>query len=281
MNSFSAIKSYAGVTFGVVVADAGYGISAEFRHALSARGLTWAVGIPRTQKVYPLTVQVRPAPVPAVLRGCPPQHPAPTAERGSVEAILNALPTSHWRMVSWRRGTKGKLHARFAVVRGRVADGAELALGQHLPGEAVWLVGERRTTGDRKFYLTNHPPHTPVRTIIGAITARWSCEQGHQQLKEELGLDHFEGRSWRGLHPHALLTMIALAFLQHLRLRVGECKAQCRSPRGRPRIPLSPRCGALWWLSKRSHHSAVLSVKHSSQLQASCGNNPSVIMDLS
>jgi Transposase DDE domain len=103
----------------------------------------------------------------------------------------------------------------------------------------VWLVGERWSTGERKFYLTNHPVHTATRTIIATIKARWSCEQGHQQLKEELGLDHFEGRSWQGLHHHALLTMIALAFLQHLRLREVGRKAQRHSlgPLPHPTLP--------------------------------------------
>lgn len=229
----------AGVTCGVVLADAGYGISAEFRQALSARGLTWAVGIPRTQKVYPLTVQVHAAALPLPLRGRPPTHPVPTAERASAEHVLEALSSRQWRTVSWRRGTKGKLRARFACVRVRVADGATLAFGQHLPGEEVWLVGERRTTGERKFYLTNHPPHTSPRVLIAAIKARWSCEQGHQQLKEELGLDHFEGRSWTGLHHHALLTMIALAFLQHLRLQaVRRAGLPCTlGPPPQPTVP--------------------------------------------
>jgi len=229
----------AGVTFGVVVADAGYGISAEFRHALSVRGLTWAVGIPRTQKVYPLTVQVHAAVLPLPLRGRPPMHPVPTADRATVEQVLEALPLRQWRTVSWRRGTKGKLRARFALVRVRAADGATLAFGQHLPGEEVWLVGERRTTGEQKYYLTNHPAQTPARTLIAAIKARWSCEQGHQHLKEELGLDHFEGRSWTGLHHHALLTMIALAFLQHLRL--GKVRRHALSlPPGPPPAPSVP-----------------------------------------
>lgn len=82
----------AGVRFGVVLADAGYGISAEFRKALSARGLTWAVGIPRTQKVYPLTVTVSPAILPTQLRGRPPKHPVPSLERKAVEQVLDALP---------------------------------------------------------------------------------------------------------------------------------------------------------------------------------------------
>src|SRR5262249_39295121 len=66
----------------------------------------------------------------------------------------------------------------------------------------------------RKYYLANLPANTDLRTLAAAIKARWICEQAHQQMKEELGLDHFEGRSWQGLHRHALMTMIAYAFLQ-------------------------------------------------------------------
>src|SRR4051795_9583135 len=87
-----------------------------------------------------------------------------------------------------------------------------------MPGEEVWLVGERRASGEQKYYLSNLPPDTDLKTLAGAIKARWVCEQGHQQLKEELGLDHFEGRSWAGLHRHALMTLIAFAYLQHQRL---------------------------------------------------------------
>ena len=87
-----------------------------------------------------------------------------------------------------------------------------------MPGEEVWLVGEHRTNGERKYYLVNLPADTPPKTLAATIKARWICEQAHQQLKEELGLDHFEGRSWTGLHRHALMTMIAYAFLQARRL---------------------------------------------------------------
>lgn len=69
-----------------------------------------------------------------------------------------------------------------------------------------------------KYYLSNLPADIPLKQLVGAIKARWVCEQAHQQLKEELGLDHFEGRSWTGLHRHALMTMIAFAFLQSRRL---------------------------------------------------------------
>ena len=91
--------------------------------------------------------------------------------------------------------------------------------GLLLPGDELWLVGERRSGGERKYYLASHPAGTPLQTLAATIKARWVCEQAHQQMKEELGLDHFEGRSWAGLHHHALMVLIAFAFPQHLRLR--------------------------------------------------------------
>ncbi len=160
-----------------------------------------------------------------------------------------------FRRLTWRRGTKGPLTAAFAAVRVRVADGPRMARAQHLPGEAAWLVGERRATGEQKYYLTNHPASASLRQLATAIKARWICEQAHQQLKDELGLDHFEGRSWLGLHHHALLTMIAFTFLQHLRLggktapppagpraAAGALAARGAAPtrRGRRGPPLSP-----------------------------------------
>jgi SRSO17 transposase len=207
----------AGVTWGCVLADAGYGISATFRQALSARGLTWAVGIPRIQKVYPLDVTTHmPAPAAGARHGRPRRHPVTSAASTPAEQVLAA---ARWRRLTWRTGTKGPLSARFAARRIVVADGTQNSGGQHLPGEAAWLVGEWRDTGEKKYYLTNHPPRTALRGLAAAIKARWSCEQAHQQLKEELGLDHFEGRTWLGLHHHALMTLISFAFLQHLRLR--------------------------------------------------------------
>ena len=136
------------------------------------------------------------------------------------------LAQASWRTLSWRRGTKGRLAARFAAVRVRVADGPPQRIrdmgAQHMRGEEVWLIGEHRSNGERKYYLSNLPPETPLRTLAAAIKARWICEQAHQQLKEELGLDHFEGRSWVGLHRHALMTMIAYAFLQSRRLQSAK-----------------------------------------------------------
>src|SRR5262249_51710015 len=101
----------------------------------------------------------------------------------------------------------GKLKARFAAVRVRVADGPPPRIRdkgqQHLPGDEAWLIGEHRLSGEKKYYLANLTAKTDLRTLAATIKARWICEQAHQQMKEELGLDHFEGRSWQGLHRHA------------------------------------------------------------------------------
>jgi SRSO17 transposase len=210
----------AGVRFGCVLADAGYGLSASFRQGLSERGLSWAVGIPFKQKVYPANVAMV---FPVAARGRPRKNAIPDITSISAQAMLEA---AKWRKVSWRRGTKGPLSARFAAVRVKVADGTPQRIhdmgAQHLPGEEVWLVGEHRSTGERKYYLSNLPADMPIKRLAGAIKARWVCEQAHQQLKEELGLDHFEGRSWKGLHRHALMSMIAFAFLQSLRLKQAK-----------------------------------------------------------
>jgi SRSO17 transposase len=141
----------------------------------------------------------------------------PSAAGVAATELLEARPEA-FRAISWRTGTKGPLRAGFAVLRVRVADGPVAARAQHLPGEEAWLVGERRATGERKYYLTNHAAGTPLEALAAAIKARWACEQTHQQLKGELGLGHFEGRGWRGLHHHVLLCQLAFAFLQHLRL---------------------------------------------------------------
>ncbi len=206
----------AGARFGCVLGDAEYGKAAEFRRGLSERGLAWALGIGPTQKVFPADVTL--APRPRSSTGRPAKHPVPSAPSVEAAKLFAALPRRAFRMLSWRRGTKGPLRARFAAVRVRVADGPVAARAQHLPGDEAWLVCEERAAGERKYHLANHPADAPLRTLAATIKARWACEQMHQQMKNELGLDHFEGRSWRGLHHHALLCQIAYAFLQHLRL---------------------------------------------------------------
>ncbi|NTA19686.1 IS701 family transposase [Agrobacterium tumefaciens] len=220
-----------GVRFGTVLADAGYGLSAAFRKGLSQRGLTWAVGIPKHQKVYPDDVGLI---FPVSGHGRPRKHSIPDTLSVAAETML---ASASWKKVSWRRGTKGRLTARFAALRIRIADGTPQRIydkgQQHMPGEAAWLVGEWRSNDERKYYLSTLPVDATLKVLAAAIKARWVCEQAHQQMKEELGLDHFEGRSWQGLHRHALMTMIAYAFLQHQRLQTAkwEKKEATSSPR--------------------------------------------------
>ena len=257
----------AGVRFGLVTADAGYGRSADFRRALTAEGLRYAVGIQSHQRVYVPTATTRmPRMAQKAYRadsrtgtgmyptGRKRVRLVATHARHTVTAVLK---TARWRTVTWRDGTQGPLASRFTAHRVRGADGSTGRHGEHMPGDAVWLLGEQQPSGKIKYYFTNHPARTPLRTLVRAIKARWSCEQAHQQLKEELGLDHFEGRSWAGLHHHALLTLISFAFLQHLRLqeharyqRRVKKNAGMRVPppvglgRGRRPTPRSPPFGA-------------------------------------
>jgi SRSO17 transposase len=218
----------AGVRFGCVLADAGYGISAPFRRGLTARNLAWAVGIPRHLKVYPVGVQlIRPR---TKGRGRPRKHVPNVLSKAAEDMLANVK----WRTVSWRNGTKGRLKARFAAIRVRVADGPTQwirgKVRRHLPGDEAWLIGEHRASGEKKYYLSNLPLDSDLRSLAATIKARWICEQAHQQLKEELGLDHFEGRSWQGLHRHALMTIIAYAFLQHRRLTKVRRKKKNQRP---------------------------------------------------
>src|SRR5258705_2245977 len=253
----------AGVRFGCVLADAGYGLSAPFRQGLTARGLVWAVGIPRHLKVYPVGVKLI---WPVAGRGRPRKRHIPDIlSRAAEDMLANAK----WQNVSWRNGTKGRLEARFAAVRVRTAHGPPQRIKdmgqQHRPGDQALLIGEHRTSGEKKYYLANLPAKTNLRTLAATSKARWICEQAHQQLKEELGLDHFEGRSWQGLHRHALMTMIAYAFLQYRRLaQAGRKKKNQRStastePAGRApshrRSHRSTTTSAMPVLQKTNHRS--------------------------
>ncbi len=239
----------AGVRFGCVLADAGYGLSAPFRQGLTARNLAWAVGIPRHLKVYPVGVRLI---WPVAKRGRPRRRHVPDILSIPAEDML---ADTKWQTVSWRTGTKGKLKARFAAVRVGAADGPPQRIGdkgqQHLPGDEAWLIGEYRDSGEKKYYLANLPAATDLRSLAVTIKARWICEQGHQQLKEELGLDHFEGRSWQGLHRHALMTMIAFAFLQQCRLK------KVRRGKKNPRTAAATKLASRASRHRRDYHSTA------------------------
>ena len=206
------------------------------RQTLSERGLLWAVGISRRQNVYCADIGLI---FPEAGTGRRRKYHVPDDVAVSAELML---ADADWQKISWRRGTKGKLTCRFAARRVRVAEGHRHRMRdgrvQAMPGEGeVWLVGERRTGGEQKYYLSNLPADTTLKTLAAAIKARWICGQAHQQLKEELGLDHFEGRSWTGLHRHCLMAMIAFAFLQSRRLKAAGRKESITAPPPQPSMP--------------------------------------------
>lgn len=224
-----------GARFGCVLADTGYGSSGPFRQALSERGLRWAVGLSRRQNVYPADIALI---FPVAKSGRRRKYHIP--DRPPVSAAT-MLADQKWQKLSWRRGTKGRLCCHFAACRVRIADGHKHRMRdgrmQSMPGDEVWLVGERRATGEQKYYVSNLPADTTLKALASAIKARWVCEQAHQQLKEELGLDHFEGRFWTGLHRHALMAMIAYAFLQSRRLKAAGRKKRVSGPPPQPTMP--------------------------------------------
>jgi SRSO17 transposase len=160
----------AGVRFGTVLADAGYGLSAAFRQGLRIRGLLWAVGIPKHQKVYPSDVALI---FPVALRGRRRKHKIPDQLSAAAETLLNE---ANWRKVSWRRGVKGPLSTRFTALRIRVADGPPQRIHdkgqQHMPGEEAWLIGEWRSSGERKYYLSNLPATTSLKKLAAARDRR-------------------------------------------------------------------------------------------------------------
>lgn len=239
-----------GAEFGLVAADAGYGGTAEFRQGLSQRGCSWAVGVASNHHVYPAdTRTVAPR---QRAQGRPQKHPRPTRPSVTAEAMIANAPKLRFRAIEWREGTQGPLRGQFARIRVRPADGPPYERGRRLPGEECWLVCERRSNGEYKYYLSNLPASTRFRALVRAIKSRWVCEQAHQQMKQELGLDHFEGRSWLGLHHHALMVMIAYAFLQHTRLAQAKPRTSTERPtqkktrneRDRLQSPPSPKsCG--------------------------------------
>ena len=155
----------AGARFGRVVADAGYGVSAAFRSGLSRRGLIWAVGMPEVQNVYSPAVELH---WPKASTGRPRKHPVPSEDPVPAEQVLQH---AKWHRISWRRGTKGPLAAAFAAVRVCPAEGEQLRQGRHLPGEEVWLVGEHRSSGERKYYLSNLPDNASLQELAATIKA--------------------------------------------------------------------------------------------------------------
>jgi SRSO17 transposase len=126
--------------------------------------------------------------------------------------------TVDFRKVTWREGTKGKMTSRFAAWRVRPAH--KLSAGKE-PLPACWLLAEWPANSEQptKFFFSNQSSTAILKTLVSTAKGRWWIEHSYRELKDELGLDHFEGRSWRGWHHHVVLVLMAYAFLQDVRSR--------------------------------------------------------------
>jgi len=212
-----------------VVADAGYGASGDFRDGLAQRGLSYIVGVTGDFVVFteqPTWV----APAPSG-RGRPATRPHLATGNPPPVALSELVQRVRLRRVTWREGTKGKLSGRFAWLR--VWPGQGWSTGDCAGAAAVWLLIEEQADGKIKYAFSNLPEDTRRVRAVRLWKSRWPVEQGYQQLKEELGLDHFEGRSWRGFHHHACMVMLAYGFLLLERLR-AQGKRQRRRKKGAP-----------------------------------------------
>jgi SRSO17 transposase len=216
----------AGVAHGVVLADAGYGVDTAFRTALTELGLAYTVGIQSSTSLWPPGS----APLPPKSwsgRGRPPTRVRRNPDHRPLSALdlAKQLPAQAWQDVTWREGTNAPLTSRFAAVRVRPAHRDHL---RHEPRPEEWFLvewpaGEREPT---KYWLSSLPPDTALTELVDGAKLRWRIERDYQELKQEIGLGHYEGRGWRGFHHHAALCMAAYGFLVSERGRLPPSRAE-------------------------------------------------------
>jgi len=226
----------AGVRHHVVLGDAAYGDVTAFRAALTARGLPYHLRVQGGLVLWPPGTTFR---VPAVqgTLGRPRSIPRPPT-RTSVVTVAALARTLPHRRVTWRDGSRGPQASRFAAVRVHLAHRHSEGAG---PGPEVWLLSEwpAGEVAPTKCYLSSLPPKTPLRTLVRLAKLRWRIERDYQEMKGELGLDHFEGRTWNGFHHHAALCAAAHAFLA-LRRALFPTVPRAVDPRRRPTASAAP-----------------------------------------
>ena len=238
-----------GIPEGIVLADAGYGTDTGFRTELSKLELRYVVGIQSTMTVWKPGEEPKPARPyrgtgrpPRLLRRDAKHHPV------SVKELALSLPAKAWNTVTWREGVKQNLRSRFAALRVRPAHRDYWRAEPH-PEEWLlieWPKGESLPT---KYWLSTLPADTPLRELVRTAKHRWIIERDYEELKQELGLGHFEGRGWRGFHHHATLCLAAYGFLVAERnrfppsARAGDLGLPAPEPRPsfQPRGAHSPR----------------------------------------
>lgn len=202
-----------GVRQHIVLADAGYGDCRQFRDGVRERGLHYLVRVQGSHKVWPPGASpVRPAEVKGKNGRPRTRYQAEGVAPWSIEQLARQVPKEEFHKVSWREGSRGEQSSRFAAVR---VHSAERHVHGAAPSEQVWLLlewpeDEKLPT---KYYLCSLPAATPLKKLVYLAKLRWRVERDYQELKGEVGLDHFEGRTWRGFHHHATLCMVAHGFL--------------------------------------------------------------------
>lgn len=202
-----------GIPEGVVLADAGYGNDTGFRTELTKLQLRYVAGIQSAVTVWKPSEGPKPAPRYRGI-GRPPRLLQRDAKHQpvTVKELALSLPSAAWNSVTWRQGVKQKLRSRFAAVRVRPAHRdywrAELYAEEWLLIE--WPKDEAQPT---KYWLSTLPAEISLTALVRTAKHRWIIERDYEELKQELGLGHFEGRGWRGFHHHATLCLAAYGFL--------------------------------------------------------------------
>ncbi len=203
----------AGIDAQFVLADAGYGNDTDFRDGVTDLGLPYAVGVQSSTTVWPPGVVPLP-PKPWSGRGRRTSAIRRDAEHQPVSARQLALdlPKKAWRRVTWREGTNTRLASRFAAVRVRPAH-RDYQRSTPRPEEWCLIEWPADQPEPTKYFLSTLPPNISRRALVNATKLRWRIERDYQDLKQELGLGHYEGRGWRGFHHHATLCIAAYGFL--------------------------------------------------------------------
>ncbi len=205
----------AGYPCGTVLADAAYGDETAWREKLTGRGLAYAVGVRPATTVWWGERQPATAPNSKGGVGRPRSRLQRDADHQpiSVADLARALPARSWRTVRWRQGVSERLRSRFARVRVKAAH-------RDRPRTEEWLIIEWARDADEPahYWFSNLPQQMQWQEMVDTVMGRWRIERDYQDLKQELGLGHFEGRNWRGFHHHASLCIAAYGFLMMERL---------------------------------------------------------------
>ena len=216
----------AGLPRGVVIIDAGYGVEAKFRSEISALKLKYVAGVKTTNTVW------APDMVAAANSGRGRNESTPI----SVERLALALPRSSWRTMRWRDGTNEILSSRFARVRVRSAHDRDAA-SERVPEEWLLIEWPPDETAPTKFWLSTLGRNVLFAHLVHTAKLRWRIERDYLELKQEIGLGHFEGRGWRGFHHHATLCIAAYAFLVAERAIFPPSQARCGTILEMPALP--------------------------------------------